>query len=1079
MSGAAGSSQWMYASGYEIDQSLRFNQARGSTLVSIAKQAPTSTTIATWSFWVKKTEDVVNNEQSIFNSRNANGAAGFVNCDFHYDNYENSLMFSVNYSGGNACLMVTKRQFNDPNAWYHVVIAYDSTQGTAANRVNIYINGVKETEFYTETYPDQNRVLNRWGAYESGSAKPNNIGSNPRSSNRAYFDGYLAEFHYVDGQQLTQANFGYTGPNDQWLPKEYDGTHGNNGYYLPFKNDYTVEGFNTVVYKGASTNRYIGGVGFQPDFVWTKDRLQTTGHSLSNSVAGVYRSLFTENTDAAEDVGRNLADFNPDGFTVNSGSNRTGGDGDSFVAWCWDMGANTPTGFGVVEYRGTGAEQSHAGMGFSPDLVLFKRRSGAAEPSFHDNIRGAGNLLNTNGTAAELFRPDYVKSFDSDGFTFGDNVSNYNSNGEYYVAWGWDMGTLDSDNDEGSIDNAVVRANTTYGQSIVSYQGNESAGDTVGHGLNSAPELIIVKNRSRSSAWKVYYGDNTKALTLNTDAASDDQAYYWNDTSPTSTLITLGAGTDTNGNNENIIAYCFHSVTGYSKIGTYTGNATSGLTITTGFRPAFLLVKEFGQGGENWYVFDSNREPLGELQTAIKLDSDAAEVSSSAKKVEFTSTGFKLNSTNSALNRNNGSYVYYAVAGGKDSSSTYNEDGNIDSRVKASTTYGQSLVHYKGTAASSNTVGHGLSAAPEMMIVRCRSAANAWAIYHKDIGNTHLLEFSTAAKADNDSFWNDTTPTSSVFTIGSHNQVNHTEDFQAWCFHSVTGYSKIGAFTGNGDSRSTAITITCGFRPAFFMYKVADASSGRDWYIVDDTRSNPISRFSSPNINNADRGEAGKITFTSTGIDITTNDDELNADGKVTVYMIFANKREFSLFTDASGNGNHLVSENGTITESDIMLDSPNNNFAAANPLAIWGVTDNLGAAALSNGNLQVNATSNQVQMAKVNFQLAGKTYWEVIPLTLGFQVFGLGEEFYGGQSGINDNSGGAKDGLNVYVNEGTEYISFRTGSGQTDTNVSSTFPIHLMMLFSLPMMRIRVKFGLEEIIFGMVLATQLGVIIL
>ena len=114
------------------------------------------------------------------------------------------------------------------------------------------------------------------------------------------------------------------------------------------------------------------------------------------------------------------------------------------------------------------------------------------------------------------------------------------------------------------------------------------------------------------------------------------------DTSPTSTLITLGAGTDTNGNNENIIAYCFHSVTGYSKIGTYTGNATSGLTITTGFRPAFLLVKEFGQGGENWYVFDSNREPLGELQTAIKLDSDAAEVSSSAKKVEFTSTGFKL-----------------------------------------------------------------------------------------------------------------------------------------------------------------------------------------------------------------------------------------------------------------------------------------------------------------------------------------------------------------------------------------------------------------------------------------------------
>ena len=1044
MSGAAGSSQWMYASGYEVDQSLRFNQSRGSTLVSVPKQAPTSTTIATWSFWIKKTEDVADNEQSVFNSRHSNGGAGFVNCEFHYDNYENSLMFSVNHSGGNACLLITKRQFTDPNAWYHVVIAYDSTQGTAANRVNIYINGVKETEFHTETYPDQNRVLNRWGAYTEGSAIPNNIGSNARTSNRAYFDGYLAEFHYVDGQQLTQASFGYTGTTGQWLPKEYDGTHGNNGYYLPFKNDYTVEGFNTVVYKGASTNRYIGGVGFQPDFVWTKDRLQTTGHSLTNSVAGVYKSLFSEDTSSAEDVGGNLISFDSDGFTVNSGSNRAGGDGDSFVAWCWDMGTNTATGFGAVEYKGNNSDLgiTITGVGFQPDLVWIKKRNADESHNLEDALRGPGKEMrpDVNNAEQDLFGQFGIETFDSDGFTIFENGSRTNASNTY-IAWCWDMGNTSVTNTEGDID-VTLMANPTYGQSMLKWTGN----GTLGHGLSAAPEMIIVKPVDVAGSWWVWHHglSNTSQgyLQLDSDNGEATNASLWDNASPvTSTTINVNTAYLNNAT-DNYIAYCFDSITGYSKVGSYTGNATSGLTITTGFRPAFLLVKETGQNGENWYMFDSTREPLGELQIALKADVNNAEASNSAKKVEFTSTGFKLNSTNGALNRNNGSYIYYAVAGGKDSSSTYNEDGNIDSRVKASTTYGQSLVHYKGTAASSNTVGHGLSAAPEMMIVRCRSAANAWAIYHKDIGNTHLLEFSTAAKADNDAFWNDTTPTSSVFTIGSHNQVNTTEDFMAWCFHSVTGYSKIGAFTGNGDSRSTAITITCGFRPAFFMYKVADASSNRDWYIVDDTRSNPIYRFSSPNINNADRGEAGKITFTSTGIDITTNDDELNADGKVTVYMIFANKREFSLFSDASGNGNHLVSENGTITESDIMLDSPNNNFATANPLAIWGWTDNTGVCALSNGNLHVNATSNQVQMAKVNFLLTGKTYWEVIPLTQKYQVFGLGEEFYDGQSGLSDGAGGAKDGLNVYVNEGTEYTSFRTGGSITNTNISGSFPI-------------------------------------
>jgi hypothetical protein len=181
--------------------------------------------------WIKKTEVIVDNEQSVFNSRNASGAAGFTNLDFHYDDNENSLLFSVNDAGGNACLLVTTAEYRDPSAWMHVVIAYDSTQEVAANRVKIYVNGEQVTSFSSETYPPEDKVLERWAV----SGIPHNIGANPRTSNRAFYDGYLAEFHYIDGTAYDADDFGETGDYGEWKPKEVSSlTYGNNGFYLDF-----------------------------------------------------------------------------------------------------------------------------------------------------------------------------------------------------------------------------------------------------------------------------------------------------------------------------------------------------------------------------------------------------------------------------------------------------------------------------------------------------------------------------------------------------------------------------------------------------------------------------------------------------------------------------------------------------------------------------------------------------------------------------------------------------------------------------------------------------------------------------
>ena len=153
----------------------------------------------------------------------------------------------------------------------------DTTQSTASNRVKIYINGEQVTDFSNSaTYPAQNNetAVNRSGITHA-------IGAEMYSGARRFMDGYIAEVNLVDGQALTPADFGETGDYGEWKPKEYSGTYGTNGFYLPFKNDYTVEGFSTVTYKGSGTyGNYIGGTGFNPDIIWIKPRSLADNHQF-------------------------------------------------------------------------------------------------------------------------------------------------------------------------------------------------------------------------------------------------------------------------------------------------------------------------------------------------------------------------------------------------------------------------------------------------------------------------------------------------------------------------------------------------------------------------------------------------------------------------------------------------------------------------------------------------------------------------------------------------------------------------------------------------------------------------------
>ena len=260
---------------------------------------------------------------------------------------------------------------------------------------------------------------------------------------------------------------------------------------------------------------------------------------------------------------------------------------------------------------------------------------------------------------------DLLTSFDTDGFTLGADLSVGDINhypGGNYVSWNWKGGGTASSNGDGTITSSVS-ANTTAGFSIVSYTGNSTAGATVGHGLSQAPDLVIAKERTHQDSWLVFSESlgNTKALFLNETSSSGTHTTYWNDTSPSSTVVTLGSDNKGNGSGT-MIMYCFHSVDGYSKVGSYTGNGSiDGTFVYTGFKPQWLLVKETGASG-NWIIWDVKRSEFNVMNDYLLPNSTAANAVNAAVNVDFVSNGFKWRNSDNDMNGNGDSYIYLAIA---------------------------------------------------------------------------------------------------------------------------------------------------------------------------------------------------------------------------------------------------------------------------------------------------------------------------------------------------------------------------------------------------------------------------------
>ena len=311
----------------------------------------------------------------------------------------------------------------------------------------------------------------------------------------------------------------------------------------------------------------------------------------------------------------------------------------------------------------------------------------------------------------------------------------------------------------------------------------------------------------------------------------------------------------------------------------YTGNGSTQSITGVGFQPDWVWIKDRTDGTSSHRLIDSVRGATKEIYS----DLTNAENTDTNGLTSFNSDGFSVGTTN-GYNKNTDTFVSWNwLAGGTASSNT---DGSITSSVSANTDAGFSIVSYTGNATAGATVGHGLGSVPKMIITKGRSFADDWLCYNENLGNgKYIILNKTNASASSTLPWNSTTPTSSVFTLGSSGTTNNNGGtIIAYCFAEKKGYSKMGSYVGNGSTDGTYIHL--GFKPAWLMIKKTDTTNS--WFIGDNKRDtdNQVEKELVANGSTAE-STSGTLDFLSNGFKLTSTRSRVNTSGGTYIYMAF------------------------------------------------------------------------------------------------------------------------------------------------------------------------------------------------
>ena len=519
---------------------------------------------------------------------------------------------------------------------------------------------------------------------------------------------------YVEFYQNQSANYNTMGLEQVGSEKYSSHIQSGDNHYLYYGHNGNTRGNNSTStsYGSSYSTGTIIGCALDMDngkIYWSKDgTFQNSGnpatgtnaaHTGINTNFGYYMAFTDYNSGANGAVTINSgqdSSFAGEKSTGSANASDGNGFGDfyytppsGFLAVC---SANLPTAeeidpaetddnypaknFNVLQYTGNGTGQSITGLGFKPDLLWCKMASSSQLHFLFDsqrlNDRGTPtpNYLTSSANSAEQDDQTagntnpIITSFDNDGFTLGTSGSGPNDNTRTYVTWAWKAnGGTTSTNTTGTI-SSTVQANTNSGFSIVTYTGTGTAA-TIGHGLGKAPEWIVVKNRDQADDWAVYhiFNGNTHYATLNSGAGKSDNT-YWNDTTPTTGVFSVGTDHKVNASTEKYVAYCWAGVEGFSSFGGWTlGNSdVKGPFIHCGFRPKFLMIKMM-QTGDGWGMLDSVRNTYNPRNTLVFANNTNANNTQEAYDVDFLSTGFQVTTSNAQHNHPSyDPYIYMAFA---------------------------------------------------------------------------------------------------------------------------------------------------------------------------------------------------------------------------------------------------------------------------------------------------------------------------------------------------------------------------------------------------------------------------------
>jgi hypothetical protein len=777
---------------YTIARSLRFRSSASAYLNRTPASAGNRKTW-TWSGWVKRGEL---GSQTLF------GASDGVNTDGLIRFLADGLQFI--FSDYRVNSIRSSAVYRDPSAWYHIVVAVDSTQATASNRVKMYVNNVLITSFLSEDYPTQNldgRINNNI---------LHTIGKDPTSS-ALYFDGYMTEVNFIDGQQLTPSSFGSTNASTGvWQPKKYAGTYGTNGFYLPFSDNASTTTLGSD-FSGNGNN-------------WTTNNISLTAGSTYDSMTDV--PTLTSETAA------NFAVWNP----LFSPANKTISNG--------NLSLSIPT-------------------TVSPTLSTIGVKSGKWYAEFQSNTTNCNvGLANTNLSLAS-----YIGS-DANGFGL------LSGNGQiYYNGSGTSYGSSYTSSDTMMIAFDLDNGKIWWGKNGTWFNsGNPATGTNAGVAASGG---TVTASIDTTKEWFIASG--TTVYPNGADLNCGQRPFTYTPPTGFVALNTFNLPTPTIG------ATASTQAGKYFNTVLYTGNGSTQSITGVGFQPDFVWGKS-----RTAAEFHSLQDVVRGTNSLLHTNTTGAEIASGSNALtSFNSDGFSVGSWNE-FNQSGQSYVAWNWRASNATAVT-NTAGSITSTVSANTSAGFSVVTYTGTG-SNATVGHGLGVAPSMVIVKRRSASgDDWICYNANLGNTKFIRLNTTGIASTFNLWQNTTPTSTVFSLATDVAVNGSgSTYVAYCFSEVAGYSKAFSYTGNGST--DGVFTYLGFKPKFIMIKQSSAS-GENWEMWDSVRGsyNINTPLLYANLSNAETaGTAARFDALSNGFKIRSTNGGVNTSGATYIGLAFA-----------------------------------------------------------------------------------------------------------------------------------------------------------------------------------------------